>query len=260
METLYRLSSPPLKNTAWTFECVLFDASEPTLIKTGPTLAAGDVQVSKDGGAFANITSLPTEIGSTGVLKVGLSATEMNADRVAIKFHDAAGDEWADLVVTFSTVGAVAILADPLANEVPGTYLSGSAGHALGRIGAGQIVSVGAVAQSGAVTTVQGDDYLADLGRALDWVDAAGKWPELEDYEITVVIDGVKTYDGEVIKATGDNKKVRLELTGAQTALIPEGGQVFQVIAALPEDPPDPRVEVTLVEGAWISKRRFTEE
>lgn len=258
MANLYKLSNPPLKNTAFTFDLCLFDTDGK--VKISPTLAAGDIQVSKDGGAFANIDSLPTEIGSTGVLKVSLTATEMNADRVAIKFHDTAGDEWVDLLVTFSTVQAIEVPSDPLTNEVPGTYLSGSAGHALGRIGAGQVVTTSVVAQSGAVTTIQGDDYLADLGRALDWVDAAGKWPDLTSYEISVVIDNVKTYAGEVIKATGDNKKVRLELTGAQTALIPEGGQVFQVIAALPENPPDPKLEVTLVEGAWISKRRFTEE
>lgn len=111
MANIFNSSNPPIKNTAFTFDCVLFDTSGK--VKTSPTLAAGDVQVSKDGGAFANITDLPVQIGSTGVLKVSLTATEMNADRVAIKFHDAAGDEWADLLVTFSTVQVVA-MTDPL--------------------------------------------------------------------------------------------------------------------------------------------------
>lgn len=116
MANLYKLSNPPLKNTAFTFDLCLFDTSGK--VKTSPTLAAGDIQVSKDGGAFSNITDLPVQIGSTGVLKVSLTATEMNADRVAIKFHDAAGDEWVDLVVTFSTVQVVAV-ADYVYYSVP---------------------------------------------------------------------------------------------------------------------------------------------
>lgn len=54
---------------------------------TGATFAAGDCKVSKDGGATANTTNLPTEI-SDGLYKLTLTATEMTADRVAVVLAD----------------------------------------------------------------------------------------------------------------------------------------------------------------------------
>lgn len=74
--------------------------------QTNPTLATGDVKVSKDGGAFANITTLPTvsPAGGKQVL-VTLSASEMNAvSSVGIHFSDVAGGEWRDLFLTVQIV------------------------------------------------------------------------------------------------------------------------------------------------------------
>ena len=66
-------------------------------IQSNPTLAVGDAKVSKDGGAFANLTTLPvvTPAASTSV-KVTLSDAEANADTILIVFQDAAGAEWND--------------------------------------------------------------------------------------------------------------------------------------------------------------------
>lgn len=94
---------PPKKGVAFTFETALVPQTNLKIFKTTPTLAAGDVKVSKDGGSFSNITSLPTEIGSTGALTVSLTATEMNADRVVVLFHDQSGDEWCDQMVVINT-------------------------------------------------------------------------------------------------------------------------------------------------------------
>jgi hypothetical protein len=96
-------SWPPVKNQSYSFEIALTDQADTALFKSSPTLAAGDVKVSKDGGAFSNIDSLPSEI-SSGVLTVALTADEMDADRVAILFTDAAGAEWSSLLVTLRTV------------------------------------------------------------------------------------------------------------------------------------------------------------
>lgn len=75
-------------------------------IKTTPTLASGDVKVSKDGGALANITTLPAETpASSGLVRVSLSATEMQAARVVVRFIDAAGAEWADHEIVIETFG-----------------------------------------------------------------------------------------------------------------------------------------------------------
>jgi len=93
----------PKKNTAFTFNVALTSQADTKLFKTSPTLAAGDITVSKDGGNFANIGTLPTQIQTTGVLPVALTADEMNADLVVVLFHDAAGAEWCDAVVTIHT-------------------------------------------------------------------------------------------------------------------------------------------------------------
>lgn len=59
----------------------------PIYDKTGALVssAAGlDSEVSKDGGAFSDCTNEASEIGSSGIYKLTLTATEMNADRVCI--------------------------------------------------------------------------------------------------------------------------------------------------------------------------------
>lgn len=96
---------PPKKNIAYSFEVALTSQADTDIFQASPTLATGDVQVSKDGAGFSNISSLPVEI-SDGVLIVALTATEMNADRVAVLFNDTAGSEWQDLLVTIHTVTA----------------------------------------------------------------------------------------------------------------------------------------------------------
>jgi hypothetical protein len=89
-------SVPAKKNTAYSFEVAL-PSQAGAVFQANPTLAAGDVVVSKDGGAFSNIASLPTAISSGSTLTVALTSTEMNADRIVVKFHDVAGDEWCDV-------------------------------------------------------------------------------------------------------------------------------------------------------------------
>jgi hypothetical protein len=74
--------------------------------QVNPTLAAGDVKLSKDGGAFANLTTLPvvTPAGGKQIL-VSLSAAEMAVTKdFTVQFSDAADDEWCDVSISF-TVG-----------------------------------------------------------------------------------------------------------------------------------------------------------
>ena len=95
---------PPLKNAAFTFYVTLRSQSDTKLDQVNPTLAAGDVKVSTDGGAFANLTTIPdvNPVGSTAV-RVRLSAAEMNGDNVMVKFSDVAGAEWCDLPISIQT-------------------------------------------------------------------------------------------------------------------------------------------------------------
>lgn len=97
------------KGVAYTFTANLVDAAATTSFRANPTLAAGDVQVSIDGGPFANLSSLPTVSPTGGVdVAVTLSNDEMNGDRISVRFHDVAGSEWLDvsyqLYTTFRTI------------------------------------------------------------------------------------------------------------------------------------------------------------
>ena len=154
-------------------------------------------------------------------------------------------------------------LADPLENEVPGEYESGTAGHALGRIGSGQIVTVSPVAQNGDVETIQGDDYLASEGRSLDWTNTDGDWPDLiaisqgGSIAIRVIIGGVVELAGSVVTATGENKKVRCEPASTETAAIRTVQHLLQVIAEWADDEDVIEKTITLMEGKWTSKARL---
>lgn len=78
--------------------------------KSNPTLAAGDVKLSKDGGTLTNLGTLPTlSPASSTEVKVILSATESQCKIATVNFRDAAGEEWDDNAYHFFTYG------DPLA-------------------------------------------------------------------------------------------------------------------------------------------------
>jgi hypothetical protein len=114
------------------------------------------------------------------------------------------------------------------------------------------IVSVSSPVASGLnVTTIQGDDYdLAD-GRPLDWTVASTA--TLTGGTVAVVIAGVETYVGSVTSETN----IRLELTAAQTALIPVGPHRYQVIVT--QSVGNGADVLTLVQGTWASTARYTE-
>lgn len=71
------------------------------------TPAAGDVKISKDGGAAANVTSLPTAItmGNTAMWDFSLTATEMQAAQVNITVADAATKAVEDQMILIDTYG-----------------------------------------------------------------------------------------------------------------------------------------------------------
>jgi len=64
---------------------------------TGKTITG---QISKDGDAFATLTNSITEIGS-GLYKVDITQTEMNADVVALKFTATGADQ--RLIIVYTT-------------------------------------------------------------------------------------------------------------------------------------------------------------
>lgn len=100
-------SNPPNKNEVFVIHITLEDAATGRC-RTNPTIASGDFKISKDGGAFANLATLPVvePSGSVGV-RVELSATEMNADSVLIVAQDQTSpNEWNDWSLSVPTTSA----------------------------------------------------------------------------------------------------------------------------------------------------------
>lgn len=86
--------SSPIRGQAFTFTLELQDANsnQPRL---NPPLVVGDVKVIKDSGAAVNIETLPVLNSSDATeVIVTLSATEMDAERVTVKFSQVAGNDW----------------------------------------------------------------------------------------------------------------------------------------------------------------------
>lgn len=100
--------NPPVKNEDFEFVVTLEDFANPGSWKSNPTLASGDWKISKDGGAFANLASLPTVTPASGVgVVVVLSSTEMNADKVLIVAQDQTSPkEWADFALCILTTAS----------------------------------------------------------------------------------------------------------------------------------------------------------
>jgi len=86
----------PKAATAFIFYGALISQADTKLFKSAPTLAAGDFKVSIDGGAFANLATLPTNTPGTFAVKFALSAGEMTGDNILVIASDAAGAEWCD--------------------------------------------------------------------------------------------------------------------------------------------------------------------
>lgn len=154
-------------------------------------------------------------VGRGGVehLDLNISAVQGNVWEEAFIDHDAVG-------TLGQKLNAAGSAADPLLNTVPGTYASGTAGNALGRIGTGAITVISPVALSGDITLISGDDYAAVDGRAIEWISA--DWPDLTGATIafntkTVVDTGAFTKAGVVVTPTG-TKRVRVEFTNVETA------------------------------------------
>lgn len=90
--------NPPVKNEDFICYIALDDMANPGSLKANPTIAAGDFKVSKDGGALNDLATLPSVLPAASVwVKITLSATEMNADGVAVQCIDQTTlKEWAD--------------------------------------------------------------------------------------------------------------------------------------------------------------------
>lgn len=95
---------PPKRATEFIFYIGLTSQADTKVFQSNPTLATGDVKISKDGGALADLNTLPdVDPNSSKLVKVLVSASEMTADNIQIVFSDASGAEWCDLIVNIQT-------------------------------------------------------------------------------------------------------------------------------------------------------------
>lgn len=94
--------------------------------KTGAGLAAGDVKISKDGGAEANVTTLPTEIGTTGIYGQTLTAAEMQASVILVHYKKAGTiEECLVIIETRLGLGQMDVDATQIGGNVPGIKSTG---------------------------------------------------------------------------------------------------------------------------------------
>lgn len=82
----------------------LVDAGAVDFESTPVTFAAGDTQISKDEGVFANTGSNPAHEGN-GMYSLALTATEMQAARIMVTIIDSATKAWEDQAVLIETYG-----------------------------------------------------------------------------------------------------------------------------------------------------------
>lgn len=97
--------NPPKKNEDFLIRIALEDFVNPGRFRSNPTIAAGDFKVSIDGGALANLATLPSVSPASSVLVLlTLSSTEMNGDVITVVGVDqTAPPEWCDFVLSIPT-------------------------------------------------------------------------------------------------------------------------------------------------------------
>lgn len=96
--------APPQKGVAHTFEVCLTSQANTCVFQANPTIVAGDVVISIDGGDYANLVNLPLPTPAGGKqVQVQLTADEMNGRNISVIFSDQYGAEWCDHHVLIQT-------------------------------------------------------------------------------------------------------------------------------------------------------------
>ena len=138
------MSSVPISGQAYTFSLSLFSQATGDVV-ANPTIAAGDFNISTDGGAFAALDTTPTVTPASGrVVEFNLTSAEVGTAHFCIQCIDAAGAEWKSILY-HETVGDpadfkadVSLLA--LESSVQDVITTGSTGPWTTASGGGQAV------------------------------------------------------------------------------------------------------------------------
>jgi len=145
------------------FYVALIDQTNGALFKVDPTIAAGDVKVTKDTGATSDLTVTPVAnpAGSSRV-QVALLESEMEAGNITVTFHDAAGDEWADLSINIQPEMVKLIASGESSGGSNNTLVDIGLGAATDIYDGAQLQFVGGV-YAGAKRYITGYDGLGNL-------------------------------------------------------------------------------------------------
>jgi hypothetical protein len=119
----------------------------------------------------------------------------------------------------------------------------------VGRLGSATVRLVSPLTPDGGLITIlRGDDYHAADRQVYEWIEEAAGWPVLTGASIELRLnEGGPVIAGSVLVDTGSEKKVRVEITRAQSLTAQSG--VFRLVAILH---PSGR-EVTLKRGKVIT-------
>lgn len=99
---------PPKSGEAYTLHFSVTSQADTNIFQAAPTIAAGDFQVSVDGGAtFANPGTLPSVCaGWNKLIQAPLTAAEMTptvGDQIIFRGSDAVGAQWQDILIVMTT-------------------------------------------------------------------------------------------------------------------------------------------------------------
>jgi len=88
----------PVSGSNYTFTLSLFSQSTGNVIQN-PTIAAGDFNISTDGGALTPLSATPTVTPANSyIVEFNLTSEEVGTDHFTVVCVDAAGSEWKDVV------------------------------------------------------------------------------------------------------------------------------------------------------------------
>lgn len=125
--------------------------------------------------------------------------------------------------------------ADPLLNNVPGSYAAGTAGAALGKIGSALVTVVSPIDSTGVITIQAGDDYQSAEGRTILFTQSGPGWPStLSGGSSTFFIYGLSagtfSQAGVTIVATPPGQQIGIPLAATNTSTWARGSYDYALI------------------------------
>lgn len=222
--TIYSEVDPPVYAAAWHFFISLISQADTNIFQANPTLAAGDVKVSIDGGSLNNLATLPSATpAASKLLRVDLSAAEMTGNQIMVLFSDAADSEWQDAMVMISTMslGVLSQTASSAVAAMTGSDLAMVCGITYSTTISGLTIPA---TWSKIYFTVKDDLDDSDAASVLQITDLATPDAAIDGI---VYLNGVaatvttRAYGSLVINQAGGT--VAITVTDEGTALIPTG-------------------------------------